>query len=309
MHSIGSVQLKNNIVAAPLAGISDYPFRQLARFFGIDLTYSEMVSSVGICADNDKSKHFTFEKGEHPIALQIFGNTPDMMSYAAAYFEDQGVAMIDINFGCPVKKVVKQGSGSALQRDIKQAEDTIKSVRRAISIPLTIKCRLGWNKAEENFTEMARIAQGEGVDAFCLHPRYAVQMFKGESDWSRFNEIRDILSIPIIGSGDINSVNEIESGFKNYPVDFIMLGRGLMGDPWMVSNYLKQEPPPLKEVMLMHYDLMLKHFGQEYTVSTRYRKFIGKYVKGLQNAGELRLIGNTLLCRNDLLALLEKIDV
>ncbi|OGI08094.1 MAG: hypothetical protein A2Y40_09745 [Candidatus Margulisbacteria bacterium GWF2_35_9] len=309
MLKIGSVCFSNPLISAPLAGISDFPFRELARYFGVSLTYSEMISSAGICAENDKSKNFTFVKGEHPISAQIFGRDPDMIAYAAQYFEDQGADIIDINFGCPVKKVSKQGSGSALQRDINRSKEVITTVRKAISIPLTIKCRLGWNPAEENYLEMARIAEGEGVDAFCLHPRYAVQMFKGVSYWSKFHDLKPILSIPIIGSGDIKTSEEISFHLNEYPVDFIMLGRGLMSNPWIISDYLKKEHPPLLETILMHYDLMLQYFDNELLVSTRFRKFIGKYVKGLSNASELRVLGNELTCRDDLLELFAKINV
>lgn len=308
MPNIGSLQLKNNLVCAPLAGISDYSFRQLARDFGIGLSYTEMISAIGVYKNSSKCRSFSFISGEHPVSTQIFGKDPISMAYAAKFFEDKGADVIDINFGCPVKKVVKQGAGAVLMKDITLCQHIIKAVRKAISIPLTIKIRLGWSAAEENYLQLARIAQLEGVDAICLHPRYATQLFSGSADWSKFIDLRKITTLKLIGSGDIKTSSEITAHNVKYPVDFIMLGRGLMGNPWLISDCLKLTSISLQDTLRKHYGYLLNLFPEK-KASNLFRKFVGKYTKNLSNAKELRSIGNSISCANDFSKLLEAINV
>ena len=300
--------LATPIVAAPLCGISDYPFRQLNRELGIGLTYTEMISSVGITRGNAKSLSFTFVKGEHPVVVQIFGNDPTLMAQTAHTFECAGADAIDINLGCSVKKVIKQGAGSALQRDLGRTKDVIAAIRRAINIPLFIKCRLGWSRQEENYIELGKIAEGEGVNALCLHPRHATQLFAGESNWEHFHTLRRACSLPLIGSGDIKSSEQITQRLKDYPLNAVMLGRGLVGNPWLLTDFFQQPRPTAETVLRRHADLLLAYYPEKKACSLL-RKYIAKYTKGHPNAFALRLFGNTVSTANDINVLIEKMHV
>jgi len=297
--------IKNTkIVVAPMAGVSDPPFRKLCRDFGAELCYTEMISATGVMRGDKKSRVFTFIKNEHPVAAQIFGSDPDTMQYAAKYFEEQGADMIDINMGCPVKKVYKQKAGAALARDTLLSEQIIKRVRDGINIPLSIKFRLGWNSSEENYLDISKIAENNGVDAVCLHSRYATQMYAGQSHWERINDIKAVFSGIVIGSGDINTPLQISDALENYNIDAVMLGRGLWGNPWLISDFYKKDRIALHDAILNHFTYMEEFHGEKKT-ATLFRKFISKYIKGLPNAGALRLKGNALSSRRDLLDFLE----
>ncbi len=297
----------SKLVIAPMAGITDPPFRKLCRDFGAKLCYTEMISAIGIVKGDKKSLNFTFKKNEHPIAVQIFGSDPDAMAYAAKHFESEGADMIDINFGCPVKKVAKQNAGAALARNLNLSESIIKKIRSAITIPLSIKIRLGWNGSEENYLEMCKIAENNGVNVLCLHPRYAIQMYAGKADWDKINAIRPVYTGIIIGSGDIKTAENITTTLNAFDVDAIMLGRGLWGNPWLLSEYLNRDRLSLHETILLHFNNMVDFHGEK-KAATLFRKFISKYLRGLPNAQELRLAGNAMTSKRDLLDLLEDIS-
>jgi tRNA-dihydrouridine synthase B len=306
--NIGSVLLKNNTVAAPLAGVSDWAFRQLARDFGVGLTVTEMISSVGLFQGNEKTKNFTFVNGEHPISVQIFGSDPDIMQYAALYFEDKGADMIDINLGCPVKKVLRQGSGAFLQRNTSATIGVVSKIQERLKIPLTLKLRLGWNQEEENFIEIARAAEDLGVSAITLHPRYATQMFGGSADWSKVSLLKKNIGLPVLGSGDLNSYEIAKSFEAKFLPDFLMFGRGIIGNPFLLSD-INHVPPPLslKACMLQHFDYLVEIYP-EHSAAQKFRKFLTKYVRGQSNAAHLRQLGNSILSRRDLVVLTDQID-
>lgn len=298
---------KSKVIIAPMAGISDPPFRKLCRNFGAELCYTEMISAVGIVKGDKKSLSFTFIEGEHPIATQIFGCDPYAMASAAQHFQDHGANMIDINLGCPVKKVAKQNSGAALTRDLELTEKIIKRVKNAITIPLSIKLRLGWNQNEENYLDVCKIAEEHGVDVLCLHPRYAVQLYSGSADWSKIDAIKKVFSGIVIGSGDIKTPESINAHLKTYDVDAVMIGRALWGNPWLISDYLQQERIPLYDTILLHFK-HLSAFHGEKKAAVLFRKFVSKYVRGLPNAHELRLFGNQITEMNDVKELLNMIS-
>jgi len=308
MPKIGNIILSNSIISAPLAGISDYSFRQLMRDFGVGLTYSEMISTDGVYRNNKKSKTFSFVKNEHPVNTQIFGHNPEYMAYAASFFEDQGADMIDINFGCPVPKVVKHGSGAALARDLQKASQVICAVRKVLSIPLTIKIRLGWCKNEENYLELASIAEKEGVNAICLHARYATQLYTGVSDWSKVKLLKNSLTIPVIGSGDLKTTSDLAKSITEYGADLVMVGRGLMGNPQLISSFLKTPSPPLKEIIVAHFNYLLAYHGEPKACKL-IRKFFPKYIKSSPNAKELKMKCNLVDNSAAFFALLEDIIV
>lgn len=302
------LKLSSPVIAAPMCGISDYPFRQLNRELGIELTYTEMISSVGISRGNKKSLSFTFVKGEHPVVVQLFGDNPFLMAEAAQLFENEGADAIDINFGCSVKKVIKQGAGSALQRNLSLSKDVLCAVRKAIQIPLFIKCRLGWSRPEENYLELAKIAESEGVNALCLHPRYATQLFTGESNWEHFYALREACTIPLIGSGDIKTSQQITQALHQFPVDAVMLGRGLVGNPWLLTDFMGAARLSSIEILRHHADLLLDYYPEQKACALL-RKYVAKYTKGHPKALALRLFGNTLSCAKDINLLLDMIHV
>lgn len=306
MPEIGSIKLKNRLIAAPMAGISDMAFRCLMRNFGVGLTYTEMISSDGLFHGNKKTMQFSFVPNESPIAVQIFGNNPHKMAVAAKYYEQKNATIIDINYGCPVKKIIKQGSGSALQRNTHLAKEVMKAVRESISIPMTIKLRLGWSRKEENYLELASYAESIGINAIALHPRYAVQQFRGTADWQKYIALKKICTIPIIASGDVTSSCQIESLITDYTVDFVMLGRVLMGSPFIIRDYLALTSPTLTSTIIKHFNYLLKE-NSEINAAKKFRKFISKYIKGQPNATILRHIGNQIKSLADVEKLCEQI--
>lgn len=304
MPEIASLSFSSPLVVAPLCGISDFPFRQLARDFGAGLTCTEMLSAVSIQQKNPASLSYSFVPNEHPVSVQLFGRSPEAFASAAEYYASLGADMIDINLGCSVKKVLKQGAGAALQRDLPQVKKVLRALRRVLAIPLTIKFRLGWSSLEENFLDLACLAQDEGVDALCLHPRYATQLFSGSADWSKFSSLRSHTSLPIIGSGDIKTCQEIREHLQSYPVNFVMLGRALIGNPWLISDFNGTPRPALRKTLCRHFELLCASYPEK-KAAHLFRKYIAKYLRGHPRARELRLIGNQISSRADFARLID----
>jgi nifR3 family TIM-barrel protein len=234
---IGNLKLNGKTILAPLAGITNLPFRIMVKECGCALVCSEMVSAKGIVYNSEKTISLLDSKNEEkPLSIQIFGSCPESMGKAAAYIQDQGNAdIIDINFGCSVKKVVKTGAGVALMRDFDTAENIISAVRHAIDLPLTIKIRAGWDSSGHQALKIAEIAQKQGVNAITLHPRTAGQGFKGKADWSLITRLKKEVSIPVIGNGDINNAEQGIAMLEQTGCDAIMIGRAAMGNPFIFS--------------------------------------------------------------------------
>lgn len=236
---IGSVTLDNITILAPLSGITNLPFRLLVKEAGCALVYSEMISSNGLVRKSKKTQLLLdSDPKEKPISVQIFGSDPSIMAQAARMVESSGANILDINLGCSVKKVVKTGSGVALMREPEKAEALIDAVRKSVNIPLTIKIRSGWIKSGEQAFKIAKIAEACGVDAIAVHPRTATQGFKGNSDWSIIAKIKKIVSIPVIGSGDIVTPEDAIRMLKETGCDAVMIGRSAIGNPWIFSQIL-----------------------------------------------------------------------
>jgi tRNA-dihydrouridine synthase B len=296
--------IKNSkIVVAPMAGFTDPPFRALCRDFGAKISYTEMISSVGVVKGDDKSRNFTFVQGEHPIAVQIFGSDPHIMADASKYFQDKGADIIDINLGCPVKKVAKQKAGASLARDINLVEAIIKKIKNAITIPLSIKIRLGWSPLEENYLDICKIAEDNGVHIIAIHPRYAVQQYTGTANWEKINDVRKFFTGILIGSGDIVSVKDIHERLTKYPVDAVMLGRALVGNPWLLSTYYNYGSLSLKDTIKKHLEYLVAFHGEKKAI-VLFRKFLSKYLKGQPNAQELRILGNQAQSLSDMESIL-----
>jgi tRNA-dihydrouridine synthase B len=229
---------------APLAGITNLPFRRLVKKCGCAVVCSEMVSAKGIFYNSDKTiALMRSDREESPLSIQLFGSDPDAMARGASFVEDLNVAdIIDINFGCSVKKVVKQGAGVALMKEPSLARNILKAFRKATHLPFTIKIRSGWDASGEQALQIARIAEQEGVDAIVLHPRTAVQGFRGKSDWRLIKKLKSAISIPVIGNGDINSVEDADRMITDTNCDGVMIGRAAMRNPFLpaqVDHFLK----------------------------------------------------------------------
>lgn len=300
---IGNLVLTNNIITAPLAGYSDPPLREICRELGAGLCYSEMVSAMGVFKGDKKSQEFTFMTGEHPINMQIFGSEIESLVYSAKFFQDKGVDAIDLNCGCPVKKVAKQRAGVQLMRDLIKLEHILREIRKALKIPFTIKIRLGWSQDEENYLQVAQIAQNEGVDAICIHPRYGNQYFSGAADWSKLPKIRDVYQGIVIGSGDIKTVSGFYTKQAEGSVDAIMLGRVLIGNPFLISELLDNKTVNKKVIILKHFELMSDYYGLKKAV-IMFRKFFFKYFKNHSKSSEIKQKINTMSSKDELLELL-----
>ena len=308
---IGGLSLKNNIFLAPMAGITDVLFRTLARKFGCALCFTEMVSSNGLVRRTGKSYRYIESSSEdRPLGVQIFGADPDVLSEAARIVTSEGADLIDINMGCPVKKVLKTGAGAALMKDPVKVSVILKKVRKATSLPLTIKIRSGWKRGEFNAMDIAAIAEDCGVDALILHPRTVEQGFSGVADWELISMIKERLNIPVIGSGDIRNPEDASRMLDMTGCDGIMVGRGALGNPWIfrdIINYLSSAcvyfPATLKEredIINEHLNMSVRYSGEEMGVKN-FRKHLLWYTKGLRGGAQFRQMVVSIHEREDLL--------
>ena len=287
---IDSVQLDNGVILAPMAGITNLPHRLLAKAAGAALVCSEMVSANGLTRASHKTlKLLDSHADEKPLSVQMFGTDPAIMAEAAIIIESLGADIVDINFGCSVRKVVKTGAGVALMKDSGHAETLLKTVRKAIHIPLTIKIRTGWDISGNQAVEIAKIAECQGVDAIAVHPRTASQGFRGFADWSIIKRITQSVSIPVIGNGDINTWKDAVRMIQETGCNAVMIGRAAIGNPFLLTQTamaLKGERPP-ENNMEMQMSIIRKylHNAVEYMgeKSAMYamRSRLGWFVRGL----------------------------
>jgi tRNA-dihydrouridine synthase B len=294
---IGTVTLKNKTILAPLAGITNLPFRLLAKEFGCALVCSEMVSAHGLVNKSIKTRQLLDSlQEEKPLSVQIFGSDPQIMAEAARLVESSGADIIDINFGCSVKKIVKSGSGVALMRIPKAAEALIKAVRKAVRIPLTIKLRTGWDPTGNQAFEIAEIAQACGVDAIAIHPRTATQGFNGQADWSIIAALKTRVGIPVIGNGDISSARDAMQMFQKTGCDAVMIGRTAIGNPYIFQQVIAsmrggQVPAADADhhfkIMTRFLQESIKYFGEELACRMM-RSRLGWFSKGLHNSSQFR---------------------
>ena len=294
---IGNLELVHPLVLAPLAGISDLPFRLLAKEQGCGLVFTEMISAEGLTRNMKKTRKLLQTcPEERPLAIQIFGSRPEVLSGAAQIAEEWGADIVDINMGCPVRKVVGGGSGAALLKDLDRLEETIRAVRKSISIPLTIKIRSGWDEKNKNFLEVARMAQDLGVDALTIHGRTRTQGYGIPADWDVIARVREEVRIPVIGNGDLLSPQSILDFFGKTRCSGAMIGRGACGNPWLFRqslNLLRGEPvnePPLEEreaTILRHLKMMVETRGEARGVR-EFRKHLIWYTRRLRGSVDFR---------------------
>lgn len=295
---IGNVELENRYILGPMAGVTDLPFRLLCREQGAGLLCMEMVSAKAIMYNNRNTEQLlTTHPDERPVSLQLFGSDPKIMSEMAKRIEERPFAILDINMGCPVPKVVKNGEGSALMKDPKLVYEIVSSMVKAIEKPVTVKIRKGFDDDHVNAVEIARIIEEAGAAAVAVHGRTREQYYSGKADWDIIRQVKEAVSIPVIGNGDVTSPERAEELVRRTGCDGVMIARGAQGNPWIFSEMITYEEtgvvPPrpgkeeLKEMMLRHARLQLEYKG-EYSGIREMRKHVAWYTKGIPGAARLR---------------------
>jgi len=316
MFQIGNVSIKNRIIAAPMAGISDKAGRIMARSFGCGLTLSEMISDMGLIYGQTKTQQIADSSGEErPVALQIFGSDPDKMAQGAVILENMGADIIDINMGCPTPKIVKNGEGSALMLDIQRSRDIMQAVVAAVKVPVTIKLRRGWEDGSTTCIELAGIAEQVGVKAVTLHPRSRMQCFSGKADWTLIKEVKKRISIPVIGNGDIWEADDAVKMLAETACDAVMIGRAALGNPFifreafeLVENGCRIQAAANDErinTAIKHLDLACSFKGEAVAVREM-RKHFSWYIKGMRGAARIRCEINSALSREELIGAIKQ---
>lgn len=298
---IGDIELENNLILAPMAGITDLAFRKLCKENGAGLVETEMVSSRAIVYNDEKTLKMLNTEGEkRPISMQIFGNDPKIMAESAKFLNDKA-DIIDINMGCPAPKVVKNGDGSRLLLDLDLVSEIVKSVVSVAKVPVTVKIRKGWDEEHIVALEAARVIEKAGASAIIVHGRTRSQFYSGKADWEIIKKIKESVNIPVIGNGDIIDGKSAREMFETANVDGIMIGRATLGNPWIFKeiiaylsgvNFVKPTNEDVLNTILLHYNMLIQEKG-EYTAVREMRKHVAWYVKGMRNATIIRNQINT----------------
>ena len=314
---IGSVILPNNLILAPMAGVTDLPFRLLCKEQGAGLLCMEMVSAKAIMYKNRNTQELLkIDERELPVSLQLFGSDPDIISSIAHEIEDRPFDILDINMGCPVPKIVNNGEGSALMKNPRLAGEIIEKTAKAIKKPVTVKIRKGFDDEHVNAVEMAKIAEASGAAAVAVHGRTREQFYSGKADWDIIRQVKEAVSIPVIGNGDLLTAEDVIAMYEQTGCDGFMIARGAQGNPWIFRQILhyfetgehlpKPEFEEVCEMMLRHARMMLEFKG-EYTGIREIRKHGAWYTAGYKNSAKLRVMINEVETYNELEELLSKV--
>lgn len=300
---LGGISLENPFFLAPLAGVTDSAFRSICKEQGAALVYSEMISAKGLYYNDKNTERLLFLRSQElPAAYQLFGSEPEMIAFASERLKERKNCIIDLNMGCPVPKVVKNGEGSALLRRPKLAQELVRAAVKAAGKPVTVKMRIGWDEASIAAVEFATAMEEAGASAVAVHGRTREQFYTGKADWSVIRQVKEALSIPVIGNGDVFCGKDAIRMMEETGCDFVMIARGAMGNPWIFKEALAlwrgKEPTAVsreerRQVAAKHFDRLLSDKG-EYAAVREMRKHVGWYTKGIPGAGRLRGRINTI---------------
>ena len=314
--TIGNVEIANNVILAPMAGITDATFRGICASMGCELTYTEMVSAKGMSYNNKNTAPLLeIHPNEKCRTVQLFGSEPNILADMAKRLNEYPFDIIDINMGCPAAKIVRNGDGSALMKEPDKIGRIVEAVSKASKKPVTVKIRKGFDEQNQNALEVAKIVENAGADAICVHGRLRSQFYSGFADWDIIKAVKQAVKIPVIGNGDVTDLESYQKIREHTGCDAVMIGRAAQGNPWIfreISEFIKTgkkpEPPTIDErftIALLHTSEIIKAKG-EYIGVREMRKHLGWYVKGLPGAVEIRKEIVKLMTHDDVLALLDK---